>query len=122
MAIPVKDIAAVVAKWASRAGAAGSDYTAGVKNPRNDWANNTAAAQQAWKDGVTQAVGSNRFATGVAKAGTPKWQKGAIEKGTTRYSDGVSKGKDNYATNFAPSLQVIAGLNLPPRAPRGSPA
>jgi len=122
MPIQVKDIAAVAAKWSTRAAAAGADYTAGVKAPRNDWATNTAAAQQAWKDGVTAAVGSNRFASGVAKAGTPKWQTAAVNKGASRYPDGVSKGQGNYSANFGPVLQVIAGLNLPPRSPRGSPA
>lgn len=122
MPIQTKDIASVAAKWSTRAAAAGADYTAGVKAPRNDWAQNTAGAAQAWADGVTAAVGNRRFASGVQKAGTAKWQNAAVNKGATRYPDGVSKGKDNYSNNFGPVLQVISGLNLPPRAPRGSPS
>jgi hypothetical protein len=122
MAIVTKDISAVVSKWSQRAQAAGTDYGAGVKSPRRDWAQNTAASADSWAQGVTDAVANGRFARGVNAAGTPKWQTGATTKGVTRYPQGVAAGGPNYNAGFSPYLSVISGLNLTPRGPRGSPA
>jgi len=120
MAIQTKDIGTISAKWSTRAQAAGPDYTAGVKAPRNDWAQNTTAAASAWQQGVSDAMSNGRFARGVSAAGTAKWQNGAINKGATRYPQGVAGGQTAYSNGFAPYLQVIASLNLPARGPRGS--
>jgi hypothetical protein len=117
-----KDIGTVAAKWSQRAQAAGADYTAGVKSSTKDWAGLTCAATLAWEQGVAAAVGNGRFAKGVTKAGTQKWQSGASTKGAARYPQGVQAGSANYANNFGPMLQVIAGVNLTPRGPRGSPS
>jgi hypothetical protein len=122
MSVVVKDIAAVAAKWSQRANAAGPDYTAGVKNPRGDWGTATAAAAPAWEAGVQQAVANKRFVNGVTKAGTAKWSQGAQAKGAARYPQGVSGAAPAYQNGFAPFLQVISGLTLPPRNPAGSPA
>lgn len=117
----VKDISTVASKWSQRAQAAGADYTSGVKNPRNDWAGNTAASKDAWSQGVQQAVASGRFEKGVTKAGTSKWQTGAVNKGAARYPQGVAAGAGNYQNGFGPFLQAIGSITLPPRGPKGSP-
>ena len=122
MSIVTKDISAIAAKWSQRAQAAGADYTAGVKSPRRDWAQNTAAASDSWGQGVQTAVADGRFSKGVTKAGTPKWQTNAVNKGSTRYPQGVAVAQPTYQAGFGPMLQVIQGVNLPPRSPRGSPA
>jgi len=122
MPIVTKDIGTIAAKWSQRAGAAGADYTNGVKSPRRDWAQNTAAAASSWAQGVSDAVANGRFAKGVNNAGTAKWQTGATTKGATRYPQGVAAGQGNYSAGFGPYLQVISSLNLTPRGPRGSPA
>ncbi len=108
MAIQTKDLAAVVAKWSQRAQAAGPDYSAGVKNPRRDWAQDTVASADAWAAGVQQAVADGRFSRGVQSAGTPKWQNAAVNKGVARYPTGVAQGGPAYAQGFGPYLQVIA--------------
>lgn len=117
----VKDISTVATKWSQRAQAAGADYTAGVKNPKNDWAGNTAAASSAYEQGVQQSVANQRFQKGVTKAGTAKWQAGAVNKGAQRYPQGVAQGSSNYQNGFGPFLQAIGGITLPPRGPKGSP-
>ncbi len=121
MAIQTKDLAAIAAKWAQRAAAAGPDYTAGVKAPRKDWGQNTAAAADSWSQGVNDAVANGRFASGVQKAGTQKWQNGAVTKGSVRYPQGVQSATPQFQAGFGPYLQVIAGLTLAPRGPKGSP-
>lgn len=116
----IKDIGAIAAKYAQRAGAASGDYKSGVTTPRNDWAANTQAAATTWKDAVSQ-VPAERFARGVAKTGTPGWQEKATTLGAARYSQGVAAGQRDYAEGFAPFADTIKGLTLPPRAPKGSP-
>lgn len=122
MGIATKDIGQIASKWSQRANAATPDYTAGVKNPRKDWAQNTAQAAPAWEQGVAEAVGNKRFERGVSKAGTAKWQAAAISKGSVRYGPGVSQAQPAFAAGFGPVLQIIQGVNLPPRAPAGSPS
>lgn len=107
------------AKWKQRTAAAASDYAAGVKNPRRDWAEATAGAETAWNQGVQQAVAAGRFKRGVMKAGSPTWQKGAIEKGVTRFASGVVASGDKYEAGFAPYKQVIESTTLPARGPKG---
>ena len=122
MPIQTKDINAIAGKWSQRAQAAGADYTAGVKSPRKDWAQNTAAAGDSWGQGVQTAVADGRFVKGVTRVGTPKWQANSIAKGSVRYPQGVAVGQPAFQAGFGPALQVIQGLNLPPRSPRGSPS
>lgn len=121
MPIAVKDISTIAAKWSTRAQAAGPDYTAGVKSTQKDWAGITAASADAWGAGVSAAVSDGRFAKGVSAAGNQKWQNAAATKGASRYPQGVAGAQANYNAGFAPFLQVIASVSLPPRAPRGSP-
>lgn len=121
MSIATKDIGTIAAKWASRAQAAGPDYTAGVKAPRRDWAQDTIAAADSWAQGVTTAVADGRFVRGVTAAGTPKWQAAASTKGSQRYPTGVASAQPAYSAGFGPFLQVIQNLTLPPSGPRGNP-
>lgn len=115
---PVSDIAS---KWERRASGATEEYAAGVKSPKKDWKTETLASEDAYKKGVSEAASQGRFGKGVGRAGTEKWQKGAVEKGTARYGPGISIGKANYATGFAPYAAVIAGVTLPPRGAKGDP-
>lgn len=123
MAINVKDIGTITTKWQQRSGQAGQAYTQGVQNPKRDWATTTAAAAQTWQDGVNTAITNGRFTKGVNKAGTQKWQANASTTGATRYTQGTStpQAQANYNAGEQTYLQVIAGLNLPPRYPAGDP-
>lgn len=117
----VKSAEAASAKWQRRAGNAGPEYEEGVRNPRADWATETKAAAPSYSAGVTKAVQEKRYERGVSKAGTAKWQKNAVEKGPTRYAEGVRLSGDAYTTGTAPYLAVLSGLQLPPRGPKGDP-
>jgi hypothetical protein len=109
-------------KWASRSAAAGGDYKKGVQQPKRSWAQATSDSQDAWKEGVTAAASSGRFASGVNAAGDGKWQRKAATVGASRYSSGVQAGKGDYQAGFAPYKSVIEGVTLPPRGPKGSPS
>jgi hypothetical protein len=117
----IKDLANIASKFAEVTPGRSQQYEDGVKNPKRDWAQTTAAAEDTYKTAVTQAASKGRFGQGVKKAGTAKWQKGAVEKGVSRFGVGVSMAKDAYAEGFGPYHQVIASTTLPPRFPRRDP-
>lgn len=119
MAINVKDISTIQAKFAANAGAAGNAYKAGVASPKRPWAATTAASATAWSDGVQTAIQNGRFTKGVNAAGDSTWQTAASTTGAQRYPSGAQAAAPAYGAGEAPYLQVISGLTLPPRYPRG---
>ncbi len=121
MPIKTKALSDIAEKFVRKAQAASQDYKSGVTNPSKDWATETGNAAASYVAGVTAAIGRNAFSTGVANAGTPKWQRNAVSKGSVRYGPGVAAAKDEYSRGFAPFLSVIQGLNLPARGPKGDP-
>jgi hypothetical protein len=117
----IKDMDRITDAWDRRSAASTQDYEAGVRNPRKDWANQTAAAEDNYNKGVTAAIQRKAFGKGVKDAGTAKWQKNAIEKGTGRWAAGISQSKQAYADGFAPYANVIKNTTLPERGPKGDP-
>jgi len=117
----IKTIDKIGLKWATVTPQRVGDYEEGVRNPVGNWAAATVAANDAWKQGVQAAVSRDGFSKGVTRAGNAAWQKGAVEKGPTRWSQGVSLGQDAYTTGFAPYREAIARVVLPPGGPRRDP-
>lgn len=117
----IKDISASAEKWVRRAGQAGPDFEAGVRNPRTPWAEASQAAAASYKAGVTAAANAGLFEKGIRKAGNEKWQKNAIAKGPSRFAEGVQLARDEWQAGFAPFQAAIASLTLPARGPKGSP-
>lgn len=117
----IRPIDVIAAKWATVTPQRAGDYEAGVQQPRKDWARQAGAAADAWAAGVQQAVQNKSFAKGVSKAGTPKWQEGAVQKGVPRWGPGVQLAQDTYAAGFAPYREAIARVQLPPRYARRDP-
>jgi hypothetical protein len=119
--VKVKDAATSAAKFVQRASAAGPAYTAGVQSPKNPWAASTVAAANTYSTAVTQAVADNRFQKGVTKAGDQKWAANSAGKGAQRYPQGVQGAQNAYQTGVQPYLSALAGVQLPPRGPKGDP-
>lgn len=119
--IAVKDPATIAKKWSTRAAAAGPDYANGVNGTTKDWAQDTAAAAGAWAAGVQQASANGSFAKGVNAAGTAKWKNKAANVGAARYPQGVAAAMQYYQTGITNVLNVLQGVNLPPRGPKGDP-
>lgn len=107
-------------KWNRRSATAGPEYEAGVKNPRTSWAQAASAAKGSYAAGVQQAIQGDRYNKGVTQAGDTRWQSKAIEKGPTRFAQGVSVSQADYEKGFAPYRDAIERIDLPPRGPRGS--
>jgi len=117
----IKSIDAISAKWARVTPQRAVDYTAGVTNPRKDWATNTAAAKGAYHQGLQESMTLNSFEKGVKKAGTPKWQAAAISKGSVRFGPGVAGAEPAYSSGFGPYRNAIAAVILPERFARRDP-
>lgn len=109
-------------RFIRRAGAAGPDYEAGVKNPRAPWAERAAASEDNYKAAVTLAAGQGRYGRGVRRAGNTKWQNRAVTLGTARFPSGVAAAAPDWTAGFAPYHQAISAAQLPPRRPTRDPA
>jgi hypothetical protein len=121
MAIELKDTATIARKFVQRAGAAGAEYTAGVTGKGGKWATNTAAGGDNYEQGVTAAIGRKAFQKGVSAAGPAKFEQKASTIGATRYPQGVAGAEAAFTQGFEKYANVLKGVALPPRAPKGSP-
>ena len=117
----IKPVSESADKWVKRAGAASADYARGVANPRRSWEEATLEAEGAQEAGVTEAITNKSFAKGVRNAGNAKWQRKATDVGAPRFGPGVAAAKSDYEQGFAPFANVIQGITLPPRGPKGDP-
>lgn len=122
MAVAVKDAAAAATKFVTRAQAAGPDYANGVSNAGGKWAANTKASSDAYVAGVQQSIANGRFSNSINQTSQNKFQVRAAGVGVQRYPQGVAGAKDAWQTATTPFLTTIAGLTLPARQPKGSPA
>jgi len=118
---PIRSIESIAKKWATVTPGRTEDYRAGVESPRKDWEQATAASEDSYQAGVTKAISEKRFGKGVRAAGTEKWQRNAIEKGTQRWGPGVSMGQSAYAAGYGPIRDAIERVTLPPRFARRDP-
>lgn len=117
----IRSIERIAKKWASVTPGRTGDYQAGIESPRRDWEASTAGAEDAYQAGVSQAIAEKRFGKGVRAAGTEKWQRGAIEKGTQRWGPGVAMAESTFAAGYAPFRDAIERATLPPRYARRDP-
>jgi len=118
----IKSMDKISEKWARASAAATPEYEEGVRNPRVDWKNATTAAVNAYNAGIQKSVSEKRFEKGVARAGTSKWQQGAISKGVSRWAPGIAVSQSAYTEGFKPYHDVIARTQLPARGAKGDPA
>jgi hypothetical protein len=122
MAIDVKDAATSAAKFTQRGAAAAGDYQSGVRGAGAKWQQATGAAAENYAAGVQDAIGRGAFARGVSKAGGAKFETKASTVGARRFPEGIRDAGPAFQEGVQPYLQVIAGLTLPPRRPKGDPA
>jgi len=118
----MKSLDASAAKWQRVAQSAGPSYQEGIENPRTDYATAAAAAEPSYEKGIQAALARKAYGKGVKRAGTAAWRKGAIEKGVTRWPQGILAAGDNYKNGFAPYANIIKNTSLPARGPKGDPA
>lgn len=117
----IRPLNVIVDKWARVAPQRAEDFRNGVQNPKKDWETQAAAAESAWRDGVTAAANAGLFSAGVRRAGTAKWQSRTLQKGVPRWPEGIRIATDDYRDGFAPYHEEIERTELPPRYARGDP-
>jgi len=117
----IKSITRIREKWTRVTPMRADDYKIGIQSPRRDWEKAAVAAGETYKAGVTSAAALGAYPKGVIKAGSPKWQGRALQKGPGRFSEGVMIGGDDYEKGFSPFRDEIEKTVLPPRFPRRDP-
>lgn len=121
MAIKIKSATDIAKKWAAVTPARAKVWEAEVKAlSDDDWAAPTVAAAPIWETGVMEAAAAGLFEKGV-EAKRSKWRRKALALGPGRFGPGVRAAEGDQAVGFAPYREVIAGLTLSPRGPRGAP-
>jgi hypothetical protein len=118
----VKDAGRVSAKWARVTPERARDYSEGIQQPRAPWAASATAAQPRYVSAVQEAAARGAYAKGITKAGDQRWQQKSLSKGPSRFAAGVAESGPDYQAAMAPVLAAIGAVQLPPRAPTGSPA
>ena len=111
----------IAEKWADVTPTRTGFYASGVRTPRKDWARSTAGADSIYREAVTKAASEGRFAKGVNKAGSEKWQRKALTVGAGRWGPGVSIAGPDFEAGFAPYRDAIEKVVLKPRFPKGDP-
>jgi hypothetical protein len=119
MAIRIKSTQDIAKKFVQRAGVAGNDYADGVRAAGGDWEANAKAAEDNYKQSVTQAANEGRFGKGIANAGAAKYTEKASTLGAQRYPTGVAASEGAYSRGVGPHLDMMRSLELPARRPKG---
>jgi len=117
----IRSIEKIGKKWATVTPGRVQDYQEGVESPRRDWEAATAGAEDAYNAGVNQAIAEKRFGKGVRAAGSDKWQRNALSKGTQRWGPGVAMAESEYVKGYGPIRDAIERVTLPPRYARRDP-
>jgi len=117
----IRPLEEVANKWKTVTPGRSDEYRKGVTSPRKSWSENTQNAKEAYNSGVQDAISKNSFSEGVAAAGDQTWKTGALNKGVSRWPQGVAMGGDKYRSGFAPYHSVIASTTLSPRGAKGDP-
>jgi hypothetical protein len=119
MPINIRSIDEIKAKWTRVTPARSEDYRLGVTTPKKDWKTGASAGKENFKAAMQKVIAEDRQNKGVLKSSTDFWKQKALALGTNRFSEGVAVAGDDYGRGFGPYRDVIAGLTLPPRYPKG---
>lgn len=122
MAIQIKSLAEISAKWQTVASGAASFYEAGIRAPRRPWATSALNAASNFRAAISAGNIQALYEAGIRRAGDSKWSDRAINLGRDRFTTGVNVAQDDYEAGFSPYHAAIARLDLPKRQPRGSEA
>ncbi|KKN16771.1 hypothetical protein LCGC14_0972660 [marine sediment metagenome] len=117
----IKSIADIGKKFIDVTPGRATQYGEGVKKPKKDWEQSTAAAEDNFEAGITAAISRKSFGKGVREAGNSKYQKGVLEKGISRWPVGIRLALAAYVKGFGPYRDVIERTELPQRYPRRDP-
>lgn len=119
--IRVKSAADIAAKWAEVTPARASYYATEAPAAAGEWEKNTSAAGGVYLAGIQVAGIEKRFVGGVKKAGAAKFERKVRDVGVARYSPGVAAAEADMEAGIGPFRDVLDGMTIPERGPRGAP-
>ena len=119
MAIITKSIDQAAKRFVDITSSRGAEYQSGVESTPKDQAALAIAAIPTLRAAVSAASYANKVAAGLRRAGQAKWRRKSISVGVARFGPGGSASVDDYRSGFAPYLQTIQSIELPPRRVRG---
>ncbi len=117
----IKSLERIKANWKAGTAGAGARLKEGVLNPRRPWKESTLAAVDLHTTATQEALARGAFGKGVEDTPAEKQKNRASLLGPARYAQGTAAATDDYGTGFGPYREVIAGVELKPRGPKGSP-
>lgn len=121
MALKIASASTIAKKWADVTPARAREFEKGIQATSTDeYMAPALAAAPVWEQAVMEAAARDAYAKGVAE-NPEKWKRKALAVGTQRFGPGVRAAEADQAAGFAPYREVIAGLTLSPRGPRGAP-
>lgn len=121
MALKIKSATAIAKKWADVTPARSRQWEEEIRaTATEEYAGPAVAAAPIWEQAVIEAAARGAYAKGVAE-NAEKWKRKALAVGAQRFGPGVRAAEADQAAGFAPYREIIAGLTLSPRGPRGSP-
>jgi len=115
----IKPLDKIASKWSTVTPSRTDQYIDGVQNPRGSWQAGTIGAQGNYEKGITASIANKSFAKGVQKAGDATWQRKTLEKGPSRWAQGVSVSTNDYQQGFSKYHSALSSLVLPARGPKG---
>lgn len=120
MGKPIPDATSVAEKWATRAGAAQSEYVDKVK--QSTWKAEAAAGEANYNQAMQDVLAKKKRLAGINKVSDTDWQNKVAAK-AGRFTEGVTQGKDAMASGIGAVLNDIKSAmpSLGPRGPKGSP-
>ena len=121
MAVFIKPLVDITAKWKANVATSERDYKLSIPRAAQSWADNTAAASARYVAALQASFANDSFAKGVTKAGPNKWATRCLLIGSTRWVQGVNAADAAYSAGFAPYRDIIANLTLPERHETGNP-
>jgi len=117
----VPSAADIARKWARVTPERSEDYEIGVKNPKKDWADETAGAEDRYEEGIKASIQNKSFSKGVKRVGTAKQKSKSITKGIPRWPEGVRGAEGDMRAGMENVVRILEGITLPKRYATGDP-
>ena len=117
----VPSAAKIAKKWARVTQERTEDYEDGVRNPKKDWADETADAEPRYEAGIKASILRKGFSKGVRRVGTAKQKAKTILKGIIRWPEGVRGAEADMQKGMEPVVSALEGITLPQRYETGDP-
>lgn len=122
MPVVIRTMDRILASWVRQSATATPAYEAGIKAPRRDWMEACGSSEAIYVAAMQASIARNAWVKGALRAGTTAWTNGALTKGVQRWAQGIALSQDKFRKGFEPYRELIAGLTLPTRGPKGDPA